>query len=323
MSPNPYATEYHVPIMVEEVLESLDVKPGGFYVDGTAGGGGHSAAILDASAPDGRVLAIDRDPGALATVRERLAESAGERLELIQANYSEAARIVAERGERADGWLVDAGVSSYQLDEPSRGFSFQQAGPLDMRMGNDAPTLAEYLDEVSQEELARVIKVYGELRGSWGLAGAIKAALGRGELKDTLDLAELVASKQRHSKRKIHPATLVFQALRIAVNRELEHLEAAVRQIPEVVKPGGRGVFMSFHSLEDRIVKHTFRELADPCDCPRDFPRCMCAKQPLVEVLTRQSVVASDDEVQANPRARSARLRAVRVLDSPSSHDVS
>src|SRR5690554_48238 len=149
--------------MVEEVLHWLDVKPGGFYVDGTAGGGGHSAAILDESAPDGRLIAIDRDPEALETVRERLAEGAGARLELVRANYSEAAAIVAERGQLADGWLVDAGVSSHQLDEASRGFSFQQAGPLDMRMGPDVPTLAEYLEATSREELARVMKVYGEI----------------------------------------------------------------------------------------------------------------------------------------------------------------
>ncbi|WP_230469935.1 16S rRNA (cytosine(1402)-N(4))-methyltransferase RsmH [Lujinxingia vulgaris] len=319
MSSNLYASEYHAPIMVEEVLHWLNVMPGGLYVDGTAGGGGHSAAILDRSAPDGRLIAIDRDPEALSAVRERLAEEAGSRLTLVNANYAQAAEILAERGALADGWLVDAGVSSHQLDEPSRGFSFQQPGPLDMRMGPDVPTLAEYLETTSREELARVIKVYGEVRGSWGVAGAILGAFSRGELKTTTDLADVVASKQRGGSRKIHPATLVFQALRIAVNRELEHLEAAVRQIPDVVKPGGRAVFVSFHSLEDRIVKHTFRELADPCTCPRDFPRCACGKEPLVEVLTRQSVVAGDEEVQTNPRARSARLRAIEVLPHPRS----
>ena len=318
MSEENYSSEYHAPVLVEEVLHWLDADDAKFFVDGTAGGGGHTQAILEASAPDGRVLALDRDPRAVTEVSERLGDADG-RLTLVEANYGDTAQVLRELDlPRADGWLIDAGVSSHQFDEPDRGFSFRFEGPLDMRMGPEAMTVAEFLDNTDIEEFAKVLRDFGEMSGSWRLARVILEARERGEMETTKDLAELV--KERRQKppwaggSSIHPATLVFQALRIAVNRELDHLKAAVESIPDVVAAGGRAVFISFHSLEDRIVKHGFRNLADPCVCPPDFPVCGCGNVPLGEVLTRKPVMASDEESQKNPRARSAKLRAFRVF---------
>ena len=313
-----YATAYHAPVLVEEVLRWLDVTGGGVYLDGTAGGGGHTQAILEASEPDGRVLAMDRDPRAVEEVRNRLQDQYPERLVVVEANYGDAPRVLKELGwAPVDGWLIDAGVSSHQLDEAQRGFSFQSEGPLDMRMGPDAMPVAQYLDQVEQEELAEVLKEFGEIRGSWGMAKAILEAREDGVLETTKDLSDLIVrrSPPRHHPRakSIHPATLVFQALRIAVNRELTHLKEAVAAIPQVVAGGGRAVFISFHSLEDRIIKHGFRHLADPCRCPPDLPRCGCGAVSAGAVLTRKPVTASDEEAQKNPRARSAKLRAFQV----------
>ncbi|MFP4598114.1 MAG: 16S rRNA (cytosine(1402)-N(4))-methyltransferase RsmH [Persicimonas sp.] len=312
-----YATGYHAPVMVDEVLDYLQVGDGGRYVDGTAGGGGHTAAILDASAPDGRVLGVDRDPEAIEQVRERLGDANG-RLELVQGNYGNLLDICRDRGfVGVDGLLVDAGVSSHQLDEAERGFSFSQAGPLDMRMGPDAPSLAEYLETIEQDELTRVLRTYGEVRSAHRISRAILEALGAGELETTVDLAKVVedtAGRYSAGRSKIHPATLVFQGLRIAINRELESLERAVTAVPDLVGPGGRAVFISFHSLEDRIVKHGFRELAEDCVCPPDLPICGCDAVAQVRVLTSRPIRPSEQEVERNPRSRSARLRAVEVL---------
>lgn len=314
-----YATAYHTPVLVEEVLRCLDVRPGGLWVDGTLGGGGHTAAILDASAPDGHVIAIDRDTEALAGARARLAAHTG-RVTFVQGNYGDVERIVSEQGRGpVDGFLVDAGVSSHQIDTAERGFSFSRPGPLDMRMGPDAPTLAEYLDDVSHGELARALRTYGEIKSAGRIATAILDAWKGGRLSTTADLREVVLEtigRGAGSGRRtgIDPATLVFQGLRIAVNRELEHLEAAVAAIPAVVRPGGRAAFISFHSLEDRIIKHGFRDLADGCTCPPQLPVCVCGGRQQVEILTSKPVVASENELEENPRARSAKLRAVRVI---------
>ena len=314
-----YATAYHAPVLVEEVLHWLDVKSGKRFIDGTAGGGGHTEAILEASAPDGQVLALDRDPEAVREVRERLKDY-GDRLIVVEANYGDAIEVLDQVGWPAvDGWLIDAGVSSHQLDEAQRGFSFQYEGPLDMRMGPEAPTVAEYLDDIDVDELAKVLKKYGEVRRSWPMARKIVDARRDGQLETTQDLAQLVLSATSAKRRRestIHPATLVFQALRIAVNRELEHLERAVEAVPDVVANDGRAVFISFHSLEDRIIKHGFRRLADPCTCPPDLPRCGCGRVPFGEELTRKPVMADEAEVSANPRSRSAKLRAFRVTNS-------
>ncbi len=314
--PMAYATAYHAPVLVREVLEALEVRPGGVWLDGTLGGGGHTQAILDATAPDGRVFSIDRDPEAIETARARLAEY-GERWTPLHGNYRDARALLDEVGiEKVDGWLVDAGVSSHQLDDASRGFSFREAGPLDMRMGDDGPTAKEWLDSVDADELGRVIADYGEMKGSFRVARAIIAARDAGELSTTADLAAVVSdSAPKGREMSIHPATLVFQAIRIAVNDELTGLEEAVASIPEVVKPNGRAVFISFHSLEDRIVKLGMRDLENDCVCPPGLPQCMCDEVQQIQTLHRKPVTASDDELEENPRARSAKLRAAKVLE--------
>ncbi len=315
----PYASEYHVPVLVREVLEQLAVVPGGRYVDGTLGGGGHTSAILEASGPEGRVLAIDRDPEAIAAARARLGALA-ERVTFVQGNYSQAAEFLETTGfGKVDGFLVDAGISSHQIDTAERGFSFSRPGPLDMRMGEDVPTLKEYLETVSHGELASALRRYGEIRSASRVATAILDAVQADRLETTADLRECVAEivgRGAGSGRQsgIDPATLVFQALRIAVNGELEHLEAAVLSVPQVVRAGGRAVFISFHSLEDRIVKQGFRELATACVCPPKLPVCQCEGRAKVQVLTSKPLMAAPDELEANPRSRSARLRAARVL---------
>lgn len=312
-----YATTYHAPVLVEEVLHWLAVEEGERFVDGTAGGGGHTEAILASSGPEAQVLAVDRDPRAIEEVRQRLGDSQ-KRLTLLQANYSEIPRMLADLDwPPVDGWLIDAGVSSHQFDEGQRGFSFQFNGPLDMRMGPDAISVAEYLDQIEAPELAKTLKEFGEIRRSWPMANAILNARRQGNLESTGDLAQLVldnTSARRRRESSIHPATLIFQALRIAVNRELEHLRRAVDAVPEVVAAGGRAVFISFHSLEDRIIKHGFRRLANPCVCPSDLPICGCGKEPWGRELTRKPVMAGDAELERNPRARSAKLRAFEVL---------
>lgn len=315
----PYASEYHVPVLVREVLEQLVVVPGGRYVDGTLGGGGHTAAILEASGPEGRVLAIDRDPEAILAARARLGDLAA-RVTFVQGNYSQAAEFVVSTGfGKVDGFLVDAGISSHQIDTAERGFSFSRSGPLDMRMGEDVPTLKEYLETVSHGELASALRRYGEIRSASRVATAILDAVNADRLHTTADLRACVAAvvgggAGSGRRTTIDPATLVFQGLRIAVNGELEHLEAAVLGVPDVVRAGGRAVFISFHSLEDRIVKMGFRELATACVCPPRLPVCICGGRARVEVLTSKPLMALEDELEVNPRARSARLRSVRVL---------
>lgn len=314
--PAEYATAYHAPVLVAEVLDALAVKPGGTWLDGTLGGGGHTEAILDATAPDGRVVSIDRDPEAVAVATERLA-TYGARWTPVLGNYADAREHLDVLGiDRVDGWLVDAGVSSHQLDDADRGFSFRNAGPIDMRMGQDAPTAAEWLETVDADELGQVIADYGEMKGSFRVARAIVEARDAGKLQTTRDLATVVEdSAPRGRKTDIHPATLVFQAIRIAVNDELGGLRRAVAAIPDVVRPGGRAVFISFHSLEDRIVKHGFRELEADCVCPPGLPRCACDAEQRIESVTRRPVTASKKEEERNPRARSAKLRAATVLE--------
>lgn len=310
-----HTTDYHAPVMVQEVLEWLDVSSGTRLMDGTAGGGGHTEAMLEAAGPQGRVVALDRDPRAIREVRDRLGDD--ERLEVVEANYAEASRVLERLGwPKVDGWLIDAGVSSHQLEDPDRGFSFQREGPLDMRMGPRARRVADLLDETDVDELTRMFRDYGELSDARHLAEVIVEARREGRLETTSDLADLVEEHRGRppwEQSSIHPATLVFQALRIAANRELAHLKEAVQAVPEVVADGGRAVFISFHSLEDRIVKHGFRRLADPCVCPPDLPRCGCEADSFGTVLTSGPVRPTEREVENNPRARSAKLRAFEV----------
>ncbi len=307
----------HRSVLPAEVLEYLAPKPGGIYVDGTLGGGGHGRLILEASAPDGVLIGFDRDPAARAAAGAYLA-SFGERLRLVGRNFAEMAEALAEMGIAAiDGFLLDLGVSSHQLDTASRGFSFQADAPLDMRMDPEAEvTAADLVNGLAEDELARLIWQYGEERWAKRIAFFIVKARQAGAIERTFQLVDIIkgAIPKARWEERIHPATRTFQALRIAVNDELGSLERGLAAGIELLAPGGRGVVISFHSLEDRIVKNTFRQLAQGCTCPKDFPRCVCGGRPRLRILTGRPVMAGSGEVEANPRARSAKLRAVVKL---------
>lgn len=303
--------------MPEEALEYLGVAPGGIYVDGTLGGAGHAARILDASSPDGVLIGFDRDKEALDTASQRLAPY-GKRARLFHRNFDRLAQTLAELDIRAiDGFLLDLGVSSHQLDKGERGFSFQKDAPLDMRMDTGSGlTAAELVNTLSEAELERIIRDYGEERWARRIALFIAAARAKGAVETTLQLADIIKGAIPKAKweERIHPATRTFQALRIAVNDELGSLERGLASAVELLKKGGRGVVISFHSLEDRIVKNAFRDAARGCICPKDLPRCACGNIPRVRILTGRPVVAAAAETAMNPRARSAKLRAVEKL---------
>jgi 16S rRNA (cytosine1402-N4)-methyltransferase len=303
----------HEPVLAREVVAILRPAPGKLLLDGTLGGGGHSALFL---AEGARVIALDKDPRALAAAQARLARY-GEAFRAVRADFRDAPNVLAALGiAGVDGALVDLGVSSPQLDDPGRGFSFREAGPLDMRMGQEGETLAELLARIDERELARILHEYGEEPFARPVARAVKRAVAGGEPLDTARLAEIVAGAipRRAWPKKIHPATRTFQALRIAVNDELGALAAWLDALPSLVVKGGRAAAISFHSLEDRMVKERFRALTTACTCPPDLPVCACGAQASFEKVTTRAVQASDEEVAANARARSARLRAVERI---------
>ena len=297
--------------------EFLAPRPGGIYVDGTVGGGGHASLILDASAPDGTVIGLDRDESALAAARARLAAYGG-RVTLFHDNFADLAGRIAQLGiTGVDGFLLDLGVSSHQLDTGERGFSFLQDAPLDMRMdAGSGQTAAELVNQLAEQELARIIREYGEERWAKRIAAFIVRARAEAPIETTSRLVDLIkgAVPRGAWEERIHPATRTFQALRIAVNDELGSLERGLAEALRLLKRGGRGVVISFHSLEDRIVKSTFRGFATGCTCPKGFPRCVCGTVPQVRVLTGKPVTAGAAEVARNARARSAKLRAVEKL---------
>lgn len=303
--------------MAQEVLECLQPQSGELFLDGTVGGGGHARLILERSAPDGRLIGLDRDRDALARAGEVLAPY-GERVLLRHARFAEAAEVLADLEiEAVDGILLDLGVSSYQLDTPGRGFSFREDGPLDMRMDQgEGVTAAELLASLDETELARIFRELGEERHARRIARRIVEVRETAPLETTRQLAELVrnAVPGGRAPARIHPATRVFQALRIFVNAELDQVRAGLDAGLELLRPGGRMAVISFHSLEDRIVKHCFRDAAQGCICPPKLPYCHCGRTPQVEVLTRKGVRAGSEELDRNPRARSAVLRAVRKL---------
>jgi len=307
----------HRPVLLRESIEFLAVERGGLFVDCTLGLGGHSEAILEAS-DTVRVIGIDRDLEAIEFAAERLARF-GSRFQAAHANFRELPAVLANAGvQSADGVFVDLGASSLQLDSPERGFSFRHPAPLDMRMnaGGEEETAAELLAHLSQEEIAGLIFEYGEERRSRRIAKFIVDARERGEpIATTNDLAEVVIRAiGRRPGDRIHPATRTFQALRIAVNRELEGLDQFAETAIDLLQPEGRFVAISFHSLEDRIIKQTLRRLSGRCECPPRLPRCSCGARRAVEILTRRPVVPDEIEVAENPRSRSAKLRACRKL---------
>lgn len=304
--------------MPDEVLAALAPRPGGIYLDGTVGGGGHARLILEASSPDGRLIGLDRDPAALARAGEVLAPF-GDRAVLRHRNFSEAGEVLAELGiAGVDGMLLDLGVSSHQLDTAERGFSFRADAPLDMRMDPTVgETAAQVLNTADEGDLVRIFREYGEERFAGRIARRIVKIRGENPLETTGQLAELVRDAVPGGRvpARIHPATRVFQALRIHVNRELEHVAEGIRRGLDLLRPGGHLVVISFHSLEDRIVKHFFQQQAKDCVCPPRIPVCVCGHVPRVELLTRKGVRAGEAEIEENPRARSAVLRAVRRLN--------
>lgn len=305
----------HLPVMVPQVLEVLAVHPGGSYVDATVGLGGHAEAILEA-APGGRLLGLDQDPAALEVARARLARFGGGAV-LAHGNFRELDKHARNAGFAAvDGVLMDLGVSSMQLDTPARGFSFQEEAALDMRMDPSSPvTAAEIVNDWDEEDLANVIWRYGEERRSRSIARAIVA---RRPIRGTRDLVSAIEQAVgRGRERQIHPATLTFQALRIAVNQELDSLEDALPQAHGLLDgAGARLAVISFHSLEDRIVKNYLRRESTDCVCPPRTPQCVCGHVATLRLVTRRAMRPSPAEVAANPRARSARLRAAEALEA-------
>lgn len=304
----------HKSVLLQEVIIALQPRSGGIYLDGTVGAGGHATALLEASAPDGQLFGLDQDQSALAVAKSQLAQF-GQRVHLFHANFDRLAQVAQAQGiPPVDGILLDLGVSSMHLDQPERGFSFQADGPLDMRMdASQGQTAADLVNHLPEDELANLIFRYGEERHSRRIARAIVKAR---PIWRTLELAQIVARASgagRSDRTKIHPATRTFQALRIAVNDELGALERALPQALGCLKPGGRLAVISFHSLEDRIVKQYFKQESLDCICPPEQPVCTCRHKATIDIITKRPITASLDEIDANPRARSAKLRVVEL----------
>lgn len=295
----------HIPVLFQETLAALAIHPGGTYVDGTVGQGGHAAGILERSSPDSRLLGLDADPEAIQAARERL-KPYGSRVVLVNANFSALGETAAAQGFAAvDGVLLDLGFSSAQMDTPGRGFSFQRDEPLDMRFGPQGQTAADLVNTLSERELADLIYGYGEEPAARAIARAIVA---KRPIRTTGELARLIEGIAG-GRGKIHPATRTFQSLRIAVNSELEVLAQVLPQAVALLKPAGRLAIISFHSLEDRLVKRYFQQEAKDCLCPPRLPVCTCGHKASLKVITSKVIVPSDEELRQNPRSRSAKLR--------------
>lgn len=300
----------HVPVLLQEVLQYLEIRPDGIYADGTAGGAGHSLAIAKQLTPSGHLYAFDRDPDAVATATERLA---GYPATVIHANYDEMEHVLKEKGVLGlDGVLMDLGVSSHQLDEASRGFSFHTDAPLDMRMSQTGMTAADLVNTAEESELSRILFTYGEERFARNIARKIVAAREIAPIRTTKELAEIILSgvpaQQRRAK---NPCRQCFQAIRIAVNGEFEHLEAGLKAAFSMLKPGGRLAVITFHSLEDRIVKQQFAQWCRGCICPPDFPVCVCGRTPEAKLVVKKPVIPTPEEQERNSRSRSAKLRVI------------
>lgn len=302
----------HVPVMLETCIHFMQPASGGYYADGTLGAGGHSKAILDASAPDGKLIAFDLDPAAIETASECL-KPYGDRVRIIRDSYINIGLYAAD--DSLDGFIVDLGVSSMQLDHEERGFSFLQDGPLDMRFSPDQPlSAADIVNTWSEDELAGIIRQYGEERKSRRIAAAICSERERKTIKTTGELRDIIVSAAGSGRDKIHPATRTFQAIRIAVNDELKAVETVLPAAMRALKSGGRLLAISFHSLEDRIVKNYFKQESRDCLCPPDQPVCSCHHKAILREITRHPLTADEQETAVNPRSRSAKLRVAEKL---------
>ena len=305
-------TPPHLPVLYHETIQALNPQPGGRYVDCTLGAGGHAYGILEASSPDGLLLGLDLDPQALTLAQKRLAPF-GKRAILRRSSYTDLRRVLDTLGwDSVHGIVLDLGLSSMQLDTPERGFSFRNDAPLDMRFDPQAPlTAADLVNTLPEDELADILHQYGEERRARRIARAIIAAR---PVETTRQLAEIVATATGSGRPGIHPATRTFQALRIAVNRELDSIEQVLPQAVEALAPGGRLAVISFHSLEDRIVKQFFRRESRDCICPPRQPVCTCGHAASLTEITRRPIRPSEAEISRNPRARSSRLRVAEKL---------
>ena len=303
----------HVPVLLEQCIEGLAIDPAGTYLDGTAGGAGHSREIAK-RLTTGRLISLDQDPDAIQTATERLQ---GLPAQVVQVNFRQAKQALAQLGiQQINGALLDLGVSSHQLDDGDRGFSYHMDAPLDMRMSQSGQTAADLVAVLSREELARILRDYGEEPYAWQIAGRIVKEREQEPILTTLQLAELVASavppaERRKSK---NPARRTFQALRIAVNSELDALNEGMDGIFDCLAPGGRFCIITFHSLEDRLVKNKFRRWATACTCPPEYPVCLCGGKPKAKLITRKPIEADSTELENNRRSRSAKLRVLEKL---------
>lgn len=303
---------YHLPVLLDEVLAGLDIRPDGTYIDGTCGGGGHSSEIAKRLS-GGTLVGIDRDPDAVKAASERLAPYG---FKAAKGNYSDIREIARENGiTAADGILLDLGVSSHQLDTVERGFSYHGNAPLDMRMSQEGQTAADLVNTLAEDELSRILFEYGEEKFSRRIAGEIVRRRADKPIETTEELADIVRdSIPAKFKRDKNPCRKTFQALRIAVNCEFEHLDRGLDEAFELLKTGGRLCVITFHSIEDRIVKQRFASFCKGCICPPDFPQCVCGRTPRGRLVNRKPIEASPEELEKNPRSRSAKLRIIEKL---------
>ena len=308
---------HHVSVLLQECIHGLDIKEAGIYVDGTLGGAGHSKEICKYLGKEGQLVGIDQDINALNASKKKLADERC-KVTLIESNFSHVKAQLEKVGiEKIDGMLLDLGVSSHQLDEPTRGFSYMHDAPLDMRMDqNTELTAYAVVNNYSEEELHELIKNYGEEKWSRRIAKFICQHRVEQPIETTYDLVEIIKKAVPKGARRDgpHPAKRTFQAIRIEVNNELGIIEDTIYDIVEVLKPGGRLCIITFHSLEDRIVKQAYKKLENPCTCPREFPVCICNKEVEIKIITRRPILPTDEEIEVNPRSRSAKLRIIEKI---------
>lgn len=305
----------HIPVLLEEVLEALNIKEDGIYVDCTLGGAGHSSEIVKRLSPKGRLIGIDQDMNAINAAKERLKEY--ENIAYVHNNFYNIDEILKEQGiDKVDGILMDLGVSSHQLDTAERGFSYMKDAPLDMRMNRDEIFSAyQVVNQYSEEELFRIIKEYGEERFAKRIAKAIVVERSNKPIETTFQLVEIIKKVIPMKLQKNgHPAKKTFQAIRIEVNKELQILNKALEDSVNSLNIGGRLAVITFHSLEDRIVKVKFKELENPCTCPKEFPVCICNKKPLVKLTTKKPIEPSEREIEMNSRSKSSKLRVLEKI---------